>query len=154
MPLTFEVASVKKSTSGYNGVRGGCHGINSKYSAAELATAPPLGRCVITDGRLSHLIGIAYGVSMGMIKDSPDWVIAGSERFNIEAEAEDPAKATEAQLHEMLQTLLAERFQLKFHRENREMPGFGMVVGKNGHKLREAKGDEARPAGAGFAEAS
>ena len=97
---------------------------------------------MITDGRLSHLIGIAYGVSMGMIKDSPDWVIAGSERFNIEAKADDPAKATEAQLHLMLQTLLAERFQLKFHRENREMPGFGMVVGKNGHKLREAKGDE------------
>jgi uncharacterized protein (TIGR03435 family) len=141
-PLMFEVASVKKSMSGYNGVRGGCHGIDSKYSAAELATAPPLGRCVITDGRLSHLIGIAYGVSMGMIKDSPDWVIAGSERFNIEAKAEDPAKATEAQLHEMLQTLLAERFQLKFHRESREMPGFAMVLGKNGHKLREAKGDE------------
>jgi uncharacterized protein (TIGR03435 family) len=104
--------------------------------------APPLGRCVITDGRLSHLIGIAYGVSMASIKDSPDWVIAGSERFNIEAKAEDPAKATEAQLHEMLQALLIERFQLKFHRENREVPGFAMVVGKNGQKLREAKGDE------------
>jgi Protein of unknown function (DUF3738) len=97
-PLKFEVASVKKSTSGYNGIRGGCHGIDSKYSAAELAAAPPLGRCVITDGRLSHLIGIAYGVSMAMIQNAPDWVIAGDERFNIEAKAEDPAKATEAQL--------------------------------------------------------
>jgi uncharacterized protein (TIGR03435 family) len=144
-PLTFEVASVRKSTSGFNGVRGGCHGIDSKYGAAELSTAPPLGRCVITDGRLSHLIGIAYGVSMGMIKDSPDWVIAGSERFNIEAKAGDPAKVTEAQLHEMLQALLAERFQLKFHRENRDMPGFALVLGKNTQnltKLREAKGDE------------
>jgi uncharacterized protein (TIGR03435 family) len=142
VPLTFEVASVKKSTSGFNGVRGECHGIDSKYSAGELAAAPPLGRCVITDGRLSHLIGIAYGVSMGMIKDSPDWVIAGSERFNIEAKAEDPAKATEAQLREMLQALLAERFQLKFHRENRDMPGFAMAPGKNGNKLRKAKGDD------------
>jgi uncharacterized protein (TIGR03435 family) len=140
-PLTFEVASVKKSTSGFNGVRGGCHGIDSKYSAGELAAAPPLGRCVITDGRLSHLIGMAYGVSMTMIQNAPDWVIAGAERFNIEAKAEDPAKATEAQLREMLQTLLAERFQLKFHRENRDMPGFAMVVGKNGPKLRDAKAD-------------
>ena len=141
-PMTFEVALVKKSTPGSDGVRGGCHGVDSKYSAAELAAAPPLGRCVITAGRLSHLIGIAYGVSMTMIKDSPDWVIAGSERFNIEAEAEDPAKATEAQLHEMLQALLVDRFQLKLHRENRDMPGFAIVVGKNGNKLKEAKGDD------------
>lgn len=140
-PLTFEVASVKPSTSGFNGVRGGCHGIDSKYAASELAAAPPLGRCVITDGRLSHLIGIAYDVSMAMIKGAPDWVIAGSQRFNIEARAEDPAKATGAQLHEMLQALLAERFQLKFHRENRDMPGFAMVAAKNGPRLRETKGD-------------
>src|SRR5579863_7721812 len=100
--LKFEVASVKPNQPGNNGVRGGCHGIDSKYTATEGASAPPLGRCVITDGRLSHMIGIAYGVSMGMIKDSPDWVMGGTERFNIEAKAEDPAKATEAQLHEML----------------------------------------------------
>jgi len=98
---------------------------------------------VITDGRLSHLTGVAYGVSMAMIKEAPDSVTAGSERFNIiEARAEDPAKATETQLCEMLQGLLAERFHLKFHGENREMPGFAMVVGKYGHKPREAKGDE------------
>lgn len=141
-PLTFEVASVKKSASGFNGVRGGCHGIDSKYSASEIASAPPLGRCAITDGRLSHLIGMAYGVSMTMIKDSPDWVIAGDERFDIEAKAENPATATEAQLHEMLQALLVERFQLKFHRENRDMPGFAMVIAKNGPRLRGAKGDD------------
>jgi uncharacterized protein (TIGR03435 family) len=141
-PLTFEVASVRKSTSGLNGGRGGCHGIDSKYSAGEIASAPPLGRCVITDLRLSHLIGMAYGVSMAMIKNAPDWVIAGDERFDIEAKAENPATATEGQLHEMLQALLAERFQLKFHRENRDVPGFAMVVGKNGPKLRKAKGDD------------
>jgi uncharacterized protein (TIGR03435 family) len=141
-PLNFEVASVKKSTSGRNGVQGGCHGIDSKYGAAELAAAPPLGRCVITDGRLSHLIGMAYGVSMAMIQNAPDWVIAGADRFNVEAKAEDPAHTTEAQLHEMLQALLAERFQLKFHRENRDMAGFAIVIGKNGPRLREAKGDE------------
>jgi uncharacterized protein (TIGR03435 family) len=141
-PPTFEVASVRKSTAGFNGVRGGCHGIDSKYTAGELAAAPPLGRCVITDGRLSHLIGIAYGVLMSTIKDAPDWVMSGAERFNVEAKAENPANATEAQLHEMLQALLAERFQLKFHRENRDLPGFAIVAAKNGQKLREAKGDE------------
>jgi uncharacterized protein (TIGR03435 family) len=142
-PLDFEVASVKPSTSGFNGVRGGCHGIDSKYSPTQQASAPPLGRCVITDGRLSHLITIAYNLSsVALIKDAPDWVIGGLERFTIEAKAEDPTKATEAQLLEMLQTLLVDRFKLKFHRENQDVPGFGLVIAKNGPKLHEASGDE------------
>jgi uncharacterized protein (TIGR03435 family) len=142
-PLEFEVASVKPSTSGFNGVRGGCHGIDSRYSPNEAGAAPPLGRCVITDGRLSHLIAIAYNLrSIGLIKSAPDWVIAGDERFSIEAKAEDPTKATEDQLLRMLQSLLVDRFKLKFHRENTDVPGFALVIAKNGPKLREATGDE------------
>lgn len=107
---------------------------------------PPRRRSVdawITDARLSHLIAMAHGLhSIGLIKGASDWVIAGSERFTVQAKAEDPTKATEEQLHEMLQTLLVDRFKLKFHRENRDMPGFAMVIAKNGPKLQEAKGDE------------
>src|SRR5579862_8147903 len=72
--LAFEVASVKVATSGGNGVRGGCHGIDSVYTPQQRADAPPLGRCVITDARLSHLIGGAYGVSMLNLKTGPDWI--------------------------------------------------------------------------------
>jgi uncharacterized protein (TIGR03435 family) len=141
-PLRFDVASVKPSTSGVNGVRGGCHGIDTKYSPNEAAAAPPLGRCVITDGRLSHFIAIAFGQSLQLVKNAPDWVMSGYERFTIQAEAENPSTATDAQLHEMLQTLLVDRFQLKFHRENKDMPGYALVVAKNGPKLQEAKADE------------
>lgn len=77
------------------------------------------------------------------IKGGPDWVMFGDARFNIEAKAEDPAKTTREQLLRMLQALLAERFQLKFHRETVDRPGFAMVVAKNGPKLNEAKGDRA-----------
>ena len=98
---------------------------------------------MITDGRLSHLIFIAYDLhSIGQIKNAPDWVIAGTERFTVEAKAEDPSKATQAQLLEMLRSLLQERFKLKFHRDNQEVPGFGLTVAKNGPKLQEAKSDE------------
>jgi uncharacterized protein (TIGR03435 family) len=141
-PPQFEVASVKVSTSGFNGVRGGCHGIDSKYSATELGAAPPLGRCVITDGRLSHLIGIAYNLPMASIKNAPDWVMAGSDRFTIEAKAEDPSKATEKEILGMLQLLLADRFQLKFHRETKDMPGFALTVAKNGPTLQESTSDQ------------
>jgi uncharacterized protein (TIGR03435 family) len=142
-PLAFEVASVKPSGSGGNGVRGGCHGIDSKYTSGELASAPPLGRCVISDGRLSHLINIAFALrGIGLIQGAPDWVIGGSERFNVEAKVEDPTKATEAQLFAMLQALLIDRFKLKFHRENKDVSGFALVVAKNGPKFKETKSED------------
>lgn len=138
---TFEVASVKKGRPDA-GFSGGCHGSDSAYSVDRVASAPPLGRCVINDARLSHLIGIAYEIrSMEFLQGGSDWVKSGDVRFNIEAKAEDP-NATEAQLIKMLQALLAERFQLKFHRETIQAPGFALVVAKNGPKLTASKGDE------------
>lgn len=143
-PLAFEVASVKVAENGRNGVEGGCHGIDSVYSARQQASAPPLGRCVITDARLSHLIGIAYGTTMQNLKTGPDWIQYGDLRFNVQAKAEDPAKTTEKQLLTMLQNLLVERFQLKFHYETREAPGFALLPGKNGSKLKPSTSEDMR----------
>jgi uncharacterized protein (TIGR03435 family) len=36
----------------------------------------------------------------------------------------------------MMQHLLAERFQLRLHREARDLPVYALVVGKNGAKLK------------------
>lgn len=98
---------------------------------------------MITGARLSHLIAIAFRLhNIGLIKDAPDWVTTGYERFTVEAKAENPTTATEEQLLEMLQGLLRDRFELKFHREIRDVPGFAMATVKNGPKLQEASGDE------------
>jgi len=95
------------------------------------------------DGRLGHIIGIAWNLrQMQFIKGGPDWALTGFDRYTIQAKAEDPAKATEAQLLEMLQTLLVERFKLKFHLETSEKAGFALVVGKNGPKLKPAKSED------------
>ena len=40
----------------------------------------------------------------------------------------------------MLQRLLIERFGLKFHREQKEMPGYALTVGRNGLKLKSSSG--------------
>jgi len=143
-PLRFEVASVKVATSGFNGVRGGCRGVDSVFSAEEQERngIPPLGRCRITDARLSHLIGIAYGVSMQVLDTGPDWIQRGDLRFDVEAKAENPASATRQQLLAMLQNLLVERFQIKFHRITKEEPGFALLVAKNGPKLRTSTSEE------------
>lgn len=141
--LSFEGASIKVAVSGMNGVRGGCHGIDSVYSLKQQESPPPLGRCVITDGRLSHLIGVAFGVSMQALKTNPDWIQRGDLRFDVQAKAEEPAKTTEKQLLTMLQNLLVERFQLKFHYETKEEAGFSLEVAKGGPKLRASTSDEA-----------
>jgi len=135
--LEFEVASVKPNSS-VAGVRGACHGIDSKYRNDDVRSVVPLGRCLVSSGRLSHMIGIAYDVSMDMIQGGPSWLMAG-ERFDVEGKAADPSTATEKQLIEMFRNLLADRFQLKFHREKREISGQALLIAKNGHKLQPAR---------------
>jgi uncharacterized protein (TIGR03435 family) len=145
----FEVASVKPSAL-TEGLRGGCRGIDSRYAPSQEAAAPPLGRCVITNARLSHLILIAWRLSdIQLLKSKPTWIARGSDRFAIEAKAEDPRTATEEQLLKMLQTLIIERFQLKFHREKVERAGFALKVGKKGFKPKHAAEETARRAGEG-----
>ena len=47
----------------------------------------------------------------------------------------------------MLQALLVERFQLKVHRETKDLPVYVLGVGKNGAKLTESPVDpKAAPA--------
>lgn len=136
----FEVASVKLANP-QSGVSGGCHGIDSTYAPNEAPSAPPLGRCVIRNARLNHLVGTAYRVrSMGQISGGPDWSM--EYRFNIDAKAEDPTKVTEEQLLQMLQALLTERFSLKMRREMKDVPGLALIVAKNGPKLHQAKGQD------------
>ena len=138
--LHFEVASVKPAKSGNNGYSGGCRGIDSKYAGAnERASAPPLGRCVIKDARLSHMLGIAFRLtSLGYIKGGPDWVMTG-ERYSVDAQADEPTKATEEQLLQMLQALLIERFSLKFHREAKDMPATHWLSRRTDRSCRRPK---------------
>ncbi len=145
---TFEVASVKPATSGSNGYSGGCHGIDSVYGSREVASAPPLGRCLIHDARLSHMIAMAYNLpGMNMLKSekAPDWVAMGADRFDVDAKAEEPAHTTQAQLLVMLQNLLIERFQMKFHREEKEIQGYALILAKGGPKFQESAKDDTEP---------
>jgi uncharacterized protein (TIGR03435 family) len=138
----FEVASVKPAQDS-GGVTGGCHGIDTVYTAGEKAYAPPLGRCVISDARLAHLVSIAWRIdTMSMIHSGPDWIQRGVERYNVVAKAEDPSKATEQQLLTMLQNLIVERFQMKFHREPVETAGFALTIAKNGPRLEPSKSED------------
>src|SRR5690349_3137039 len=88
---------------------------------------------------LKGCIRSAYGMEAYRILGGPDWT--ASERYDIVAKA--AAAAPKDQLMLMLQTLLEDRFKLKVHRETRELPVYGLVVARNGPKLRPGKEDGA-----------
>jgi uncharacterized protein (TIGR03435 family) len=95
-----------------------------------------------------HVTG-DYGLSGG-----PPWL--NSDRYDVEAKMDPEAADALSKLSKddravvqqhMLQALLAERFGLVFHRENRDMPVYTLVIGKNGSKLHEAKPGDTYPNG-------
>jgi uncharacterized protein (TIGR03435 family) len=69
------------------------------------------------------------------IAGGPGWL--NSDRFAIEAKAD--GNASRDQIFLMLQSLLEERYQLKFHREMREMPVYALVAAKGGLRLTSTR---------------
>lgn len=88
---------------------------------------------------LRDLIMLAYGVGARQIQGpsflngNPD---SPADRFDIAAKV--PAGATREQVPLMLQALLAERFHLSLHRENKTMQVYALEVAKGGLKMKES----------------
>jgi uncharacterized protein (TIGR03435 family) len=73
--------------------------------------------------------------------EAPAWM--DSATFDVIANV--PKGATREQANLMLQNLLADRFQLKVHRETRELPVFALLVARNGPKLKASVDDPNAP---------
>ncbi len=67
------------------------------------------------------------------IEGGPGWI--RSDRYSIDAKAEGDA-SNEMMHGPMLQALLEERFNLKIHRETRQIPVYELTVAKGGPKLK------------------
>jgi bla regulator protein blaR1 len=89
------------------------------------------GRVDIGYWSIQQLILRAYGLPAYQVS-APGWT--HTSRFDVVAKF--PDGATRDQLPEMLQSLLAERFGLTAHVETKELPGFALVVGKGGLKIK------------------
>ncbi len=59
-----------------------------------------------------------------------------TERFDIDATM--PPDTTLPQFRTMLQNLLTERFNMRIHRESKELPLYALVVAKSGSKMKES----------------
>jgi uncharacterized protein (TIGR03435 family) len=114
-PLKFEVASIKPTQA----APGSASGIQSVKSRI-------MGRNVT----LKRCIRGAYDVPETLIFGGPKW--ADDERYDIDATAAGPAGGHDMMI--MLQSLLAERFHLVLHREQKEISGYALVVAKGGLK--------------------
>ncbi len=111
------------------------------------ADSPPstgvgFGRSSSQSVTLKNLIVLAYRIQEFQISGGPGWI--GSDRFDVEAKAEDP-KADPDQVRLTLQSLLEDRFKLKLHRETKETSIYALVVGKDGPKMN-LSADQASPA--------
>ncbi|HWC96386.1 MAG TPA: TIGR03435 family protein [Candidatus Sulfopaludibacter sp.] len=119
----FDVASVKPNTGG-------------PESGFSLDIAPS-GRVTFRNLDLWNLIKTAYGLRDLQMSGGPSWI--KDRRYDIVAQpAPGAAAAPREQAMRMLQTLLEDRFQLKWHHETREGSAYGLTVGRGGPKLPPA----------------
>jgi uncharacterized protein (TIGR03435 family) len=112
---TFDVASVKPKASG----------------DPPSAPAVSRGRFSWTNATLRQLIQIAYDRRPHQLIGMPDW--AGTARFDVSATT-NPGTSPQ-QMNVMLQSLLADRFDLLVHRDNHELPVYSLVVARRDGRL-------------------
>jgi uncharacterized protein (TIGR03435 family) len=113
----FEAATIKASRdNGKGGVR---------------ATT---GRFTLESVPLRLIVSVAYNIRPSQTVGGPP--SSDSANFDVQGKAAEAA-GTDSMLL-MLQALLAERFQLKVHRETREGPVHELTIAKGGHRLKPA----------------
>jgi uncharacterized protein (TIGR03435 family) len=115
---SFDVISVKPN--------------DSRDGPSDLRVSPQ--RYSWTNASLRQLIQVAYDVRPYQLVALPAW--ADSADFDVAATTGVPASPQ--QMNVMLQNLLADRFDLAVHREQRDLPAYALVVARRDGKLGPA----------------
>jgi uncharacterized protein (TIGR03435 family) len=121
---SFEVASVRA---------------NDNEGRGSFDISPAGDRLTIRNTFLGVMIMRAYDIDETMFTTPTPPLLR--ERFDIDAKAAHRVSRGEMML--LLQTLLLERFSLKFHRETRQVSGYGLTIAKGGPKLKQHDGEPA-----------
>jgi bla regulator protein blaR1 len=116
--LSYEVASVKRNTSGSDRVTHGGPPATIGFTASNMS--------------LRMLMEIAYQVKDSQITGGPRWI--NSDRYDIAARPGESHPSAERS-RAMLRTLLEDRFHLSIRRENKEIPVYVLLDSKSGRKL-------------------
>jgi len=101
-----------------------------------------------TNVTVNWMIKLAYNMHANQITGGPAWL--DSAKYDTVGRPDTPGQPSRDQMKLMIQKLLADRFQLKFHIEKRELPVYAMVVLKTGAKITVSAGDPNAFPGIGF----
>lgn len=117
----FEVVSIRPNT---------VEDINHRSVQSQLG-----GRIRFVGMPLTTLIMPAYDVWSFQIIGGPSWI--DSDGWDITAQAEGiQGRLTREQLSPRLRAMLEDRFQLKTHRETKQLTGYSLSIDDRGPKLR------------------
>jgi uncharacterized protein (TIGR03435 family) len=104
---------------------------NPTQSLRHVILPPNGGRLSTNRATLRLLIQRAYDLQTFQVQGGPEWM--NSQAWDVEAKAEgNPGRK---QVWLMLQSLLEHRFQLKIHRETKEMPVYMLEAAKKGFTI-------------------
>jgi uncharacterized protein (TIGR03435 family) len=119
----FEVASIRPSA-------------NAQRQAVAAAGQTDGAQFRIGGLTIKDYISMAYAVKLNQIS-GPDWIT--TDRFDIAATLPDGARQDQVPI--MMQTLLEDRFELKTHREKKDLPVYALRVASGGLKMTEVLPD-------------
>lgn len=122
---------------------------NPSFEVATIKPSKPgrPGKAFLVRGRrfstlnttLDNMLTFAYGIQQKQIVGGPDWM--KTDKYDVLAEPAGEGQPNDHQWKIMVQKLLANRFQLKFHKEKQELSVYAITVGKHGPKLAKSQGD-------------
>jgi uncharacterized protein (TIGR03435 family) len=117
---SFEVATIKANKSG---------------ELRQFIQRQPGGRVTVTNMPVRALITFAYQLAQFQLVGGPAWIT--NDRFDVIAKLEGnpefgPPGSGLDPIQRAMQTLLADRFQLKLHRESRDLDIYALVMAKPG----------------------
>lgn len=84
---------------------------------------------------LKDLIKISYSLHPRQITGGPTWI--ETEKYDVTGKPNIEGVPSLPQLMGMVQKMMADRFQLAFHREKKELSVYALTIGKTGAKLTE-----------------
>lgn len=120
--LSFEVESIKLGTPGDR--------------SGKFARMQNTHQFVVRNYTVKDLIGFAYDIPLSRI--SGGGALVDGDMYNILASTPGDERPTQPQQMVMVQKLLAARFQLHYHLEQRVLPVYQLSVAKGGSKLKES----------------
>jgi bla regulator protein BlaR1 len=100
-------------------------------------------RFIIRNEGVVSLMMFAYAMDKHQIVDMPDWVDGAA--YDIEGTVDTAGEPNLRQQQEMIRKLLADRFQLRLHRDKRELSVYAIRIAKGGPKLIPAANPAAEP---------